>query len=615
MSYKIQSDRLHIYSRGTAGMYVGETEPNKHNSMLLIDGKLTQKELIYSSALNKIINEIIDNSVDALNKKSKGKINITITNDTVTIKDNGDGIPIKNIKDLDGADILTPKACWGLAKAGGSFDKEDDNTNLGTYGVGSFCTNVFSNLFIGITCDGTKEYKGTWTENALHYTEEIKNKKTKGTTVQFKPDLERFDATTMDNDLLTIVKQRIINLSLTYTNIEFTFNKEVIKYKPIDIVKSYGENYNIYENEKFTIAVLENIDNNFECYTTMNGLSLVDGNHIQYILKYVVDSVTNKLPKKYLNLIKPGDIKNKIKIVFIGRQFSKIKFESQTKEVLKNNNKEISEYLGDDWKSILADISKNKELIKNITSFADIKAEHEARKELKNIVKPRAKIRIEKYLPAINTQKYLALSEGLSASASISSALGRDEIGYYPLKGKMVNCFKSNLQQIKKNQEIKEIIEILGIDFKDDTKSNYENVLIITDRDLDGYNITMLILTFFIKFMPNFIKQNRIKMLATPIIILYNKGIPIKAFFSLEEYNIYTETNSVNHKDVSYKKGLSSLSEEDYEFLFKDGKFEDYMETLTFDDNTEKVFNDWMGKDTLNRKELIIGNSFDIYEM
>ena len=614
--HSIKDDRWHILNR--TNMYLGSTVSDYYNEYILEDNKIEYKKLKYTPALVKMINEIIDNSVDALKSKKSGKINVEIDKCKVSVSDNGDGIPVEYIKGLDGKEILIPFACWGLSKAGSNFNDDDiDKTTIGTNGVGSFCANVLSKEFIGVTCDGKKSYKIWWKNNAGDVIEEtVSNKKTKGTKVIFEPDSTRLDYDTISLDVKLVIKQRLINLSSVYPKITFTFNKEVIKYTREDLVKMLGTNMELYEEDKFSIAVIENNENEFKCFTLMNGLNMKGGSHIDYILKKVVKAIQDKLPKKYNN-IKYGDIKNKIKIAFIGNDFSNIKFETQTKETLKNSDKEISNYLGDEWVKIVDKILKNKNMLINITSYYDALIDAEAKKALKGLVKTKGRIKIEKYKPAINENKYLMVSEGLSAGGAILTALGRDNIGAYPLKGKPLNCMKCTIQKVKSNQEIKDIIEILGVDLssKDltDFKPRYDNILCATDADVDGANITMLILTFFMKYYPEFIKQNRFKMLKTPVIIAYKKDKPYKYFFNLEEFQEFEKTKEKGI-EYKYKKGLASITEIEYEWLFKNG-LDNFIEDMEWSDDLPEVMELWMGKDPTERKKILLGQEFDLFNV
>lgn len=607
--HSIKDDRWFGLNRTSVNM--GSTVKDSYDEYILNNNEFIQTKIDYTPALVKMVNEILDNAVDALQEKRSAKIEVLMDDYTCTIKDNGDGIPINLIENLNGDKILIPFACWGIAKSGSNYNNDEkDETTIGTNGVGSYYTNVLCKKFVGTTCDGTKQFKGTWIDNAHpdKYIEDISIKKSKGTTVYLEPDFNRLDSEKFSDDVKMIIKQRLVNLSLSYNNIKFYYNKELIK---VDLKNLVMES-TYYTEDKFSILVSSNTNDDFESFSIINGLNIKRGSHIDYILRYIIQEIKDSLPKKYKD-IKPGDIKNKLKILFIGKDFPKMQFESQTKETLKNSAKEVSQYLGEDWKFLVKDILKNKDIKQNILDYYDMKADFEAKKALKGLVKPSKKIKIEKYKPAINNKQYLMVSEGLSAGGAILTATGRDNIGAYPLKGKPLNCYTASITQIKKNQEIKDILEILGIDLSSDLsklKPNYDNILIATDADVDGSHITMLLLTFFMKYYPEFIKQNRMKCLITPVIITYIKDKPNKAFFNIDDYIIYQQEN-IKH-EAKYKKGLASITDVEYEWLFAKG-IEPYIETLEWSDDLPEVFDAWMGDDSNKRKELLVGASFDIF--
>jgi DNA gyrase/topoisomerase IV subunit B len=380
------------------------------------------------------------------------------------------------------------------------------------------------------------------------------------------------------------------------------------------LLQKFNTEYEFIEFENVSIAVLLNKDSGYNFIQFINGLNSFNGGKpIEWVENNLINSFKNILPKKY-DKIKPTDIKSKISLVVIFKNIPNPRFEDQIKSKCVNTISTFKDKVEDvDFDKLAKKIFKNKIITNNITEFYDMKSDWEAKKELKNLVKVNKKIKIDKYKPAINEKKYLMVSEGLSAGGAILSATGRDNIGAYPLKGKPLNCYKASIQQIKKNQEVKDILEILGIDLSQDLTKlipTYENLLIATDADVDGADITMLLLTFFMKYYPDFILQNRVKLLKTPIIISYIKNLPDKAFFNIDDYILYSKEN-IKH-DAKYKKGLASITDTEYAWLFKKG-VEPYIETLEWCDNLVEVFDAWMGDDPLKRKDLLVGAEFDIF--
>jgi DNA topoisomerase-2 len=220
-------DRTHILKRPT--MYIGAVDLTSSNEYILTDNdKIEYQEIKIVPGFIKTINEIIDNSVDVAiktNFKSSNEISIKMTDEFIEVQDNGTGIPV--IKNSDGNYLA--ELAWGHARAGSNFDDDKNRTQIGMNGVGSFATNCFSTKFIGKTDDGKKCYTITFKDNAKTFTDkETESSGKTGVTVKFYPDLEKFGLKTIDETHMNVIKQRLINLSMTFPGITFKFNGKKI---------------------------------------------------------------------------------------------------------------------------------------------------------------------------------------------------------------------------------------------------------------------------------------------------------------------------------------------------------------------------------------------------
>ncbi len=620
--HAIKDDRWWVLNRPAS--FIGAITSGTHEEYFLNAeaGIFKKEEVVYVPALIKIINEIIDNSVDVLKiQKRKATIDIKISKTSVQVVDNGDGIPIEMIPDLLGNDIIIPKSCWGLAKAGSNFnDDELDEDTIGTNGVGSYACNVWSKVFTGRTCDGVKEYTGTWRDNETEYTENIKEVKKsakRGTTVYFEPDLNRFGLDVMDNVVLKVIRQRMINLSVLYTNIDFTFNGQKIKFSVKEFMSYMGDGGNTYETDKYTIGVFPSDTDDFEIFSLLNGLNITSGTHIDYILKYVQAEIKEKLPKKF-GTIKPGDIKNKLKIVFIGKSFPTIVWDGQTKEKIKNSDKDIRAYLGDDWKSILPLIAKNKMITDPITFLHSAKLDAEERKAAANADKEIKKKKVMKLRHASKEKIYLMLTEGDSALKGIIKALGRLLNGYLPLRGVVANPYTNSIQKIVKNAEYTDIMNTLGLKFTGNNSSlnmNYKYVVLTTDADVDGAHIQGLLMGFFYKFVPDIFEHKRILILRTPIKVAKDKKENmVAAFITEQEYIDFMKIKSNLKYTIEYKKGLGSLNPKEYEQFFKLRPFEECLVQLDYTPADLELMVKWLEDDSDFRKEKIQAriNDYDV---
>lgn len=454
------TDREHILLRPQ--MYLGSTTLTETEDFILDNNKVEYKTIKFVPAFIKIINEIIDNSVDACIRtdfKQGTNISIKITNSKVQVEDDGTGIPVKK-----SGEFWMPELAWGHAKAGSNFD-DTERLTIGMNGVGSFCTNVFSKKFIGITCDGSKLFKITFKNNAESFKIDIQDSKNHGTSVEFEPDLEKFGLTEIDETHKNVIFQRLQNLAISYPEINFKFNNKLINFKSFkNYLSLFGNNFELYENENVKIGVFPNELDDFKQFSYVNGLKIPDGGtHIDCISSSIVNIIREKLVKKYKSL-KPGDIKNKLLLVVFVNRFPNAKFNSQTKEKLTNSIGDFNKFANIDYKFV-DKVLKNKEIIEPIVEVYKIKEELENRKALKNVEKVK-RVKSDKYFRSTKDTKYLCICEGFSAYGGLAQVLGNLEFSYYILKGKILNSFQVTPQKFSANRELSEMYQIISNEFE-----------------------------------------------------------------------------------------------------------------------------------------------------
>lgn len=592
------TERQHIIKRPT--MYIGAVDMTTSNEYLLIDDKIEYTKVKFVPGFIKIINEIIDNSVDVAiktNFKSSNEISIKMEKDYIEVQDNGTGISV--IKNSDGHYL--PELAWGHARAGSNFDDDENRVQIGMNGVGSYATNCFSSKFIGTSDDGKKSYTIIFKDNAQSFTEkESETSGKSGVKVKFYPDLEKFGLKDIDETHKNIIKQRLINLTMTFPEIIFKFNGKKLN---INTFKKYVLLFNktaeIYETENYKFAILPNESDDFKQFSYVNGLKISDGGtHIDYIINNIVGPIRDKLIKKYSG-IKPADIKNKLMVVAFLKNVKNTKFNSQTKEKITNSISEISSYFGNiDFIKITNKILKTSEIIDPITEIYKIKEELKKRQELKGLDKTVKKIKSDKYLPSIGDKKYLLLVEGESALGGLSPVLGRKECGYYVLKGKPLNAYSAPQSKFVANKELSELYKIIQ-------NENYEYIIYATDQDLDGYHIRGLLTGFFVKYLSEL--KGKLGMLQTPVITLEDsKGIK-KWFYNLKEAdNIVLKPGEKSF----WRKGLGSWDIEDLRMIVEKDGIIKMIDMIEFDN--EKIIDDWLGDDSEPRKIAIMKNDFSI---
>ncbi len=457
--YQKKTPREHILER--PNMYIGASNAVESEDYCIIDGKIQKSKFNCIPGLLKIINEIIDNSVDIAIKTDFigcNLVNVKITDDTVIVEDNGPGISVS--KNAEGE--YYPLVCWGYAMSGSNFNCDESRVQTGMNGVGAYCSNVWSTEFTGISDDGIKRYTVEFKNNALQYTETVKKSISKGVTVKFKPDLNRFGIETIDQTHKDLIYQRILNLSVCFPKIQFKFNGKAVKTRNFkSYIEMFSDSCEVIQTEKYSFAVMPSPSDEFQSFSYLNGLNIKDGGtHIDVIANTVVNLLRESLVKKYKTL-KPADIKNKLMIAGIFTGFVNPKFNSQTKEKLTNSVSEVNQYLGDvDYQGLAKKILKNQAIISPVIEVFKIKEELKNRQELKSLNKTK-KIRDEHYLPAVKNNKYIFVVEGFSALQGVSPAFGRDEIGYYCLRGKPLNVWTATQSKFTANKELSTLYKII----------------------------------------------------------------------------------------------------------------------------------------------------------
>ncbi len=592
-------------------LWIGSVAPSEKETWVLNeDDTISFKKISYTEGLLKICNEAIDNSVDVgikTNWEKSTKIDITITKDTFTCEDNGTGIPVE--KNESGEWIPVIATC--VPMSGTNF--EEDRKSIGANGVGIKAANIFSKKFECITCDGKGKLKIVCTDNlSTKKVSELKPTAKTGTTISFSPDFDRFGVKEFRTELITMIKTRLKFLSWFYPKCQFTFNGQKIGIKAKDIASMFPQPAVVLNEPNVYICIYPSE----EPYnlTYVNGLYMRrGGTQIDYILNKVITDIREKVSKKY-KAIKPADIKNRLGIVCFFKGFPNCEFDSQTKETLTNSIGDIATYFQReqiDLNKFTDKILKQKEIINNITEMFRLKEELAEKKELAKLSKVKKEVDSEKYYPPIGktAKKYLMITEGFSAFSGMSPILGRKEIGYYMLKGKILNVLGEKPSTFMANQEINDLVNILGIDIANpDTPMTYDKVVILTDADADGNAIAGLVLTLFNRIAPNIIKQGRVCRLETPLLI-GSKGEKIEEYY----FTLPDKSKMKKNLEYFYLKGLGSWTKNRFnQILEKEGGLEKLMVSYTLDDKTDESIKKWFGKESDGRKDALRGKEFHI---
>jgi DNA topoisomerase-2 len=582
-NFKILTDASHIRRRFS--MYGGSQVLQEET--VFIDAEFQQVKLV--AGLLKIINEIIDNSIDEhvrTGKEFADKIEVSVDSfGAITVSDNGRGIPATKVETPDGAEYQMV-AAFTRARAGSNFDDEN-RESIGMNGVGSMITFVTSSKFEAKSADGAKEVKLVGNEGQV---DKITTKATsrKGTTVKFTPDYAFFGLDTIDETHVKLVEERVKSLALAFPTVKFKFNGTAVKVKFTDF---FGE-CDTFQTDYAQFGITKS-EGAFQTYSLVNGLGVKSGTHIDHFASTVISELRDVLKRRKKVDITPQRLKQHLRIHAVINGFGQLKFDSQTKERVTNSTAECREAIGEiDAKKIVTKLMKNDDLIDEILAYTKMKDDLEAKKDLNKLEKKK-KVKSDKYVAAIGKTERIFVVEGDSASGGLIKCLGRKGNAFYALKGVPLNVLEVSHQKFMANKELSELYSIITT-FPD------AEICIATDADADGSRIRGLVSLFMHKFFPDHLNNGLMKILRTPIAIgKKNNRVQDWAY-------TFGDVNKIDSKlDVSYVKGLGSWSVRDLQDIIAKDTMDEMLPVVSIQDT--ELFTQWFSGSTIDyRKEQIL---------
>ena len=596
------------------GIYIGSIKEEIVEKYMYEGDKMVKKEVPFIPGLIKIIEEVIDNSIDEsieTDFQYANKISVSIKDNVITVHDNGRGLPI--VKDKRSGKNVVENIFTEL-RTGSNFDddKRAEKEKKGMNGVGVSLTNIFSEYLEVKTANGVKQYKqrfelGPVKRGHAKITKSDKN----FTEVVFKPNFSYFEASEEFIKVLPDLIYRVLrNSAFCFPEITFKFNGKKIGGANLRQFMNTIHPINEFtENEKVRLGVFCSEDG-FQHLSFVNGLDTARaGTHVDYITNTIVNKLREYIKKKYKLEVKPADIRNKL-FILLSLRIPAPDFDGQTKErLITPNNSYIDRIVSIFSDKFFKQLIKNDEIIDPIVESYRLKKQVEENIKLKNLSKKSTtKIRVEKYLPATKRRKWLVLTEGDSAKGGISSALGRNEFGYFPLKGKPLNSYEAKTSLITKNVEFQNIVKISGMRLDKDIQQNlrYENILFATDADADGTHIKALLLAYFGRFGQSLIKAKKIHFLRTPLIAVKKKGVITDYFFDLESF----KKSKIKSGNITYYKGLGTWNPKDLKNIIANDGLDNFIVTFEWDSDSEQSLKTWVGSDADLRKTELRGTSF-----
>lgn len=615
--YQELSEIQHVLLR--PGMWVGSTKLEEHDNFIYNrdTAKMEQKTVSYVPAMLKVVDEIISNSCDEYRRSDNlglTEIEIDIRkNGICKIYDNG-GIPVVKHKT---AGCYVPTFIFGRLRTSSNYDDSEDRTLVGTNGVGSSITNIFSKRFAVTTCDKKNKISVEWKDNMETIVSEgpIEKSKYHYTKTEFELDFKRFNSTSYTDDFINIIHKRCIDAAVANLGLKVRFitdnYTEEWKFKSFDEYLDLYSNYiNIKDKIKFSNDLCEayifpdsQVDIGF-----VNGAECSKGTHIRTLRTSINATVSEFLTKKdKIKDMSPRSVENKYS-VFMNISVSNPAYSSQTKEELttpvenfsKDENKkfEISD-------KFLNQITKS-EIVELVRDWYKKKVSAEDEKTLRKLNKEASKglKRSDKYIPANSKKKHereLWIYEGDSAARGFRTARNPLTQAAYTMRGVPLNCLGMPAVKIMKNEVFNDLVTILGLKFGQefDIKDlNFGKIVISTDADVDGDKIAALLLLFF-RNWPELFSKNIVCRSISPIIIA-KKCKESKKYYSIDEFK-KDERKLKSGWMIKYVKGLSGLDAAETKEMMRNPI---YM-YFDYDAQADEMFNKWFGDDPEQRKQLM----------
>ncbi|EIW65215.1 type II DNA topoisomerase [Trametes versicolor FP-101664 SS1] len=569
--------------------------------------RMVHREIKYVPGFFKIVDEILVNAADnKINDASMDtiKVNIDVENNTITVYNNGRGIPIEMHKKEK---IYIPELIFGHLLSSSNYDDDEKKLTGGRNGYGAKLANIYSTEFTVDTADKntSQKYSQTWTENMSKIGKAKITKNGRGeeyTRVTFKPDLKRFGMDSIDEDTVSLLKKRVHDLAGTTKDVKVFLNDERLKIKNF---KQYVELFInsaaqeaadvsggaaqvkpsiIYEpiGTRWEVAFAVS-DGSFQQVSFANSISTSKGGtHVNYMADQIAKALITSISKKNkAATIKPAQIKNHMWI-FVNALIENPTFDSQTKETLTLPASKFGTRptLSEDFMKKVAKSS----IVDHVLNWAKFKADQQLKKTDGN---RRTRLTgMTKLSDANNagTRKAgdctLILTEGDSARALAIAGLGvvgRDNFGVFPLRGKLLNVRDAKHDQIMKNEEIQNIKKIMGLqhnkEYTDVNSLRYGRLMLMTDQDHDGSHIKGLLINYLDHFYPSLLKLPKFLVeFITPVVRVW-KGKTIINFYTIPEYEMWLEDTPDSHKwEHKYYKGLGTSKDEDARDYFRDMK-------------------------------------------
>ena len=620
----IQTLKWNEHIRRRPGMYIGKLGDGTHSD----DG-------IYV-----LIKEVVDNSIDEFNMGAGKRIDITLTEEgEVMVRDYGRGIPLGKVKEV-ASDINT----------GGKFDDKNFKKSVGLNGVGLKAVNALSTYcHVASVRDGKKVEVEFERGDFIPQSEPIPTDEPNGTLVRFTPDPTLFQNYRFNQEF---VETMVNNYTYLNAGLQLFYNgrKYYSRHGLLDLLRENMTNDPLYpiihlSGEDIEVVLTHTDQYGEEYYSFVNGQHTTQGGtHLTAFREHVTRTIKEFSGKGY----EFSDIRNGL-VAAVSVRIQEPVFESQTKtklgskEVAPGSSLTVNKFIGDFIKKELDDyLHRNPDIAEiMLRKIASSEKERKAMAGVAKLAREKAKkvslhnrklrdCRVHYNDPLKAKAKEdrredsaIFITEGDSASGTITKVRNAETQAVFSLRGKPLNSYGMTQEVVYKNDEFNLLQAALNIE-EGIEGLRYNKVIIATDADVDGMHIRLLIITFFLMFFPDLVKKGHVYILQTPLFRVRDKNAvrrTKKKNRKKEEtegekdtFYCYTDEEREaaiarfgNNAEITRFKGLGEINDAEFaEFIGPDMRLDRVK--LKREDAVEKLLEFYMGKNTMERQNFIIDN-------
>lgn len=553
-------DHEHVLKR--PALYVGSITKSDEKIPIYRDGSFVTELRSISVAYWKIIDEVIDNALDeakrcAREKKPMSSIYVRFDSNSgvIEVEDTGRGFKDGDKKNSKTGLTNIETALTKLRSGSNFYNEENGSTVVGMNGMGvSLCT-ILSDWLEIETSNGAIIYKQKWVDFTKVAYKEIKKttKKTKtGTIIRFKPREKVFVDCLPEYDIVLtkmVLRNLLIKNSKDINALNFVVyfdGKQIdlnIPTIPIDSMQIKSDLGNIWVFKSFEDS----------CSLGFINGALCSGSHINIVRDTINEIFDSSTAHHFYEMIALFDLpaqnvrfgdQNKTKFVTPRSEMEEI----FAKQIIPRIRKEVSK-----WK-----------YFKEIKKLIQEKSDAESLRKVRS-AKRQSKVQIsDKYTPPAKKQINLFICEGHSAAGGLCQGRNPQTDGVYALKGKVKNV--RTVRDLATNQEVLDLIHIMGLEPGKEDNLKWEKVIIAADADPDGHHISSLIINFIWKWFPNVIRNGKLMILKSPLVRV-GQGTKRRYFYSKDEFN--RTIKNKKSEDVRYLKGLGSMNSQDWEWVYR----------------------------------------------